>query len=60
MQYTFQSKQGDANYRLRVAYNNGDLVARNVATGYDPVAQLVTYVEINYVQLFQEVSSIAI
>ena len=33
MQYTFESKQGDANYRLRVAYNNGNLVAPNVATG---------------------------
>ena len=60
MQYTFESKQGDANYRLRVAYNNGNLVTRNIIDGYDPVAEAVTYVEINYVQMFQEVSSIAL
>ena len=60
MQYTFDPKQGDANYRLRVACNNGNLVARNVAASYDAVAQEVTYTTTNYVQMFQEVSSTAL
>jgi hypothetical protein len=60
MQYTYEIKQGDINYRLRVAYNGGNLVARNVITGYDAVAKEVTYTTINYVQMFQEVSSIAL
>ncbi len=59
MQYTYESKQGDANYGLRVAYNNGNLVA-HVATSYDAPSGAVTYVEVNYVQMFQEVSSIGL
>ncbi|MFM7987779.1 MAG: phage minor capsid protein, partial [Candidatus Fonsibacter sp.] len=30
MQHTFESSQGDANYRLRVAYNGSNLVTRDV------------------------------
>ena len=60
MQYTFESSQGDANYRLRVAYNGSNLVTRNVVDGYDAVAERVTFFEIDYVQMYQEVSSIAI
>ncbi len=39
MQNAYESKQGDTNYRLRAAYNGGNLVARNVITGYDAAAQ---------------------
>ncbi|MFM7990562.1 MAG: hypothetical protein ACKPKO_65705, partial [Candidatus Fonsibacter sp.] len=54
MQYTFESNQGNANYRLRVAYNGSNLVTRDVVEGYDAVEQAVTYVPINYVQMFQK------
>ena len=60
MQYTFESSQGDANYRLRVAYNGSNLVTRDEITGYDPDAEKVNFIEMNYVQMYQEVSSIAI
>ena len=60
MQYTFESSQGDANYRLRVAYNGSNLVTRNVVEGYDAVPGTVTCVPFDYVQMSQEVSSIAI
>jgi hypothetical protein len=52
MQHTLESKQGDENYRLRVAYNNGNLVTRNIIDGYNPDTEAVTYVEIDYVQMF--------
>ena len=60
MQYTYVSKQGDTNYRLRVAYNGGNLVTRNVVTSYNADTQEVIYATIYYVQMFQEVSSIAL
>ncbi|MFM7986070.1 MAG: hypothetical protein ACKPKO_42830, partial [Candidatus Fonsibacter sp.] len=60
MQHTYESTQGDANYRLRVAYNGSNLVTRDVIEEYDADAQEITYVRIKYVQMFQEVSSIAI
>ncbi len=43
MQHTFESSQGDANYRLRVAYNGSNLVTRDFVEGYDAVAQEITY-----------------
>ncbi|MFM7990232.1 MAG: hypothetical protein ACKPKO_64045, partial [Candidatus Fonsibacter sp.] len=60
MQYTFKSDQGDANYRLRVAYNGANLVTRDVIEGYDAINQDIKYAPIKYVQMFQEISSIAI
>ncbi|MFM7984373.1 MAG: hypothetical protein ACKPKO_34115, partial [Candidatus Fonsibacter sp.] len=60
MQHTFESIQGDANYRLRVAYNGSNRVTRDVITGYDPDTEQITYEPINYVQMFQKVPSIAI
>ncbi|MFM7985881.1 MAG: hypothetical protein ACKPKO_41855, partial [Candidatus Fonsibacter sp.] len=60
MQYTFESNQGDANYRLRVAYNGSNRVTRDVITSYDAVVEQITYEPIDCVQMFQEVSSIAI
>ncbi|MFM7989291.1 MAG: hypothetical protein ACKPKO_59255, partial [Candidatus Fonsibacter sp.] len=60
MHHTFETIQGDDNYRLRVAYNGANLVTRDVITGYDAVAQEITYAPIKYVQMFPEVSSIAI
>ena len=60
MQHTFESSQGDANYRLRVAYNGSNLVTRDVIEGYDAINEEITYAPIKYVQMFQEVSSIAI
>jgi hypothetical protein len=60
MQHTLVTKQGDENYRLRVAYNGSNLVTRNDIKGYDAVAELVTFVDLDYVQMYQEVSSIAI
>ncbi|MFM7987992.1 MAG: phage minor capsid protein, partial [Candidatus Fonsibacter sp.] len=39
MQHTFETSQGDDNYRLRVAYIGANLVTRDVITRYDPVAQ---------------------
>jgi hypothetical protein len=60
MQHTLESKQGDANYRLRVAYNGSNLVTRNEITGYDEDTGLVTFVPLDYVQMYQEVSSTAI
>ena len=60
MQHTLESKQGDANYRLRVAYNGSNLVTRDVIEGYDAVNESVTFEPFNYVQMYQEVSSIAL
>ena len=60
VQYTFESNQGDANYRLRVAYNGSNLVTRRVVEGYDPDTETVVFLDLDYVQMFQEVSSIAI
>ena len=60
MQHTLESKQGDANYRLRVAYNGSNLVPRDIVEGYDAAAEKVEFLEMNYVQMYQEVSSIAI
>ena len=60
MQYTFESSQGDANYRLRVAYNGSNLVTRDEITGYDAVTESVTFEPFNFVQMYQEVSSIAL
>ena len=53
MQYTLESNQGDANYRLRATYNGTNLVTRDVIKGYDAVAQEITYAPIKYVQMFQ-------
>ena len=60
MQHTLESKQGDANYRLRVAYNGSNLVTRDEITGYDAVNGSVTFEPFNFVQMYQEVSSIAL
>jgi hypothetical protein len=60
MQHTLVTKQGDENYRLRVAYNGSNLVIRDEITGYDPDAEKVDFIAMNYVQMYQEVSSIAI
>ncbi|MFM7981592.1 MAG: phage minor capsid protein, partial [Candidatus Fonsibacter sp.] len=60
MQHTYESIQGDENYRLRVAYNGSNLVTRDVVEEYNAVEQEITYVPIKYVQMCQEVSSIAI
>ncbi|MFM7988401.1 MAG: phage minor capsid protein, partial [Candidatus Fonsibacter sp.] len=60
MQYTFASNQGDANYRLKVVYNGSNRFTRDVTTGYDAVTEQITYAPIDYVQMSQEVSSIAI
>ena len=60
MQHTFESSQGDENYRLRVAYNGSNLVTRYVVEDYDEDTELVTFVNLDYVQMYQEVSSIAI
>ena len=60
MQHTLESKQGDANYRLRVAYNGSNLVLRDEITGYDAVNGAVTFEPFNFVQMYQEVSSIAL
>ena len=60
MQHTLESKQGDANYRLRVAYNGSNLVTRDIIEGYDAAEEKVDFLPMNYVQMYQEVSSIAI
>ena len=59
MQYTFESNQGNTNYRLRVVYNGGNLATRNAVASYDATAGEAIYATINYVQMFQELSSIA-
>ena len=53
MQRTFESSQGDANYRLRVAYNGSNLVTRRVVQGYDQAAQEVDFVDRDYAQMYQ-------
>ena len=60
MQHTLVTKQGDENYRLRVVYNGSNLVTRDIVEGYDAVNESVTFEPFNYVQMYQEVSSIAL
>ena len=57
--YEYVSITGELNYRLRVMYNNSNLVPKNVLTLTTPGAPLV-YKRINFVQMNQEVSSIAL
>ncbi|MFM7988018.1 MAG: hypothetical protein ACKPKO_52760, partial [Candidatus Fonsibacter sp.] len=39
MQHTFESNQGDAHYRLTVAYNGSNRVTRDVIASYNAVAE---------------------
>ena len=57
--YEYVSITRELNYRLRVMYNNSNLVPKNVLTLTTPGAPLV-YKRINFVQMNQEVSSIAL
>ena len=53
------AETGELNYRLRVLYNNSNLVPKNVLVVIPP-EDLPSYKKINFVQMSQEVSSIAL
>ena len=53
------SETGELNYRLRVLYNNSNLVPKSVLV-VTPPEDLPSYKQINCVQMSQEVSSIAL
>jgi hypothetical protein len=55
--YELESNTGELNYRLKVIYNNSNLVSKNVLVPGIPTA---TIRNITYVQMPQEVSSIAL
>jgi hypothetical protein len=53
------SETGEPNYRLRVLYNNSNLVPKNVLV-VTPPEDLASYKKVNFVHMSQEVSSIAL
>jgi len=53
------AETGELNYRLRVLYNNSNLVPKNVLV-VTPLDVLPSYKKVNFVQMSQEVSSIAL
>ena len=59
MQNTHVSKDGDLNYQMRIIYNNSNLVRRTVLDK-DPTTDALRSNTVPFVQMFQEVSSIAL
>ena len=57
--YKYASITRELNYRLRVKYNNSNLVPKNVITP-STLSTPTAYTQINFVQMNQEVSSIAL
>jgi len=55
--YEFVSNTGDLNYRLKVLYNNSNLISKTVLVTGVPTAGTK---KVNYVQMSQEISSIAL
>jgi len=55
--YQFVSNTGEMNYTLKVIYNNSNLIYKTVLVPSVPTA---TTKEVNYVQMVQEISSIAL
>ena len=59
--YELVSLEGELNYRLRVMYNNNNLVPRHVLVKVDSTANGdYTYRTVKFIQMHQEVSSIAL
>ena len=59
--YEYVSINGELNYRLRVMYNQNNLVPRNVLTGNIATTGTdFSYRTVKCVQMSQEVSSIAV
>ena len=57
MPYEFVSITGELNYSLHIIYNNSNLVPKTVLV---PGAPIATTQKVNYAQMLQEMSSIAL
>ena len=57
MPYEFVSITGELNYNLHIIYNNSNLVPKTVLV---PGAPIATTQKVNYAQMLQEMSSIAL